>query len=221
MFARSIATLVWAMGCAACFGGAAPAASENHSVVVYVKAGPDQPKEPVEQMERGASAILEAAGYTLEWRNLSSESSQAIDANVAVVELHGVCRAPQRGAGLRPLDERSILASTAVSDGEILPFSWLECETLSRMLAEPLSKNLGERDFLYGRAMGRVIAHELYHVLTKSRHHDGNGVAKEGFTAQDVLADRFVFDAPTLARMRAPAGDDGDSTADDGEDSGR
>ena len=61
----------------------------------------------------------------------------------------------------------------------------------------------GRREFLYGRAMGRVVAHELYHILSNEPGHDEDGVAKPSFTTRDVLADQFNFNHATLAKFQA------------------
>jgi hypothetical protein len=59
------------------------------------------------------------------------------------------------------------------------------------------------REFLYGRAMGRVVAHELYHILSNEPGHEEGGVAKPFFTTRDVLADQFNFNHATLAKLVA------------------
>jgi hypothetical protein len=62
-----------------------------------------------------------------------------------------------------------------------------------------------QRDFLYGRAMGRLLAHELYHMLANQREHVGSGVGKPSFSASDVLGESFAFEESALARFRGPA----------------
>jgi hypothetical protein len=90
----------------------------------------------------------------------------------------------------------------------VLPFSWVECETLSRMLAPALSKYGVPQDYLYGRAMGRLVAHELFHILTMSADHDDGGVAKSSFSVRDMLADRFTFEATALTKLESAAPDE-------------
>ncbi len=76
-------------------------------------------------------------------------------------------------------------------------------ETLTQMLAPSLAGvKSGQRDFLYGRAMGRLLAHELYHMLANQREHVGSGVGKPSFSAQDVLGESFAFEESALARFR-------------------
>lgn len=40
---------------------------------------------------------------------------------------------------------------------------------------------------LLGRALGRVVAHEIYHALARSRYHGQRGVAKRSLTAEDLI----------------------------------
>jgi hypothetical protein len=58
------------------------------------------------------------------------------------------------------------------------------------------------RDFLYGRALARVLAHEFYHVLVHTHKHTSKGVAKKAHSADDLLSDHFDFDAVALAQLR-------------------
>ena len=74
------------------------------------------------------------------------------------------------------------------------------------MIGPVLGEEAGaQRDFLYGRAMARVIAHELYHVVTGSRDHAREGVAKPKFTVPDLLNEVFEFDHMALAKLRQRA----------------
>ena len=70
-------------------------------------------------------------------------------------------------------------------------------------VAPALLKDAGaQRDFLYGRAMARVVAHELYHILMQTTEHARSGVARSCFSTEDLLTERFEFESTTLAQMR-------------------
>jgi hypothetical protein len=221
MSAHLLATLVWVLSSAPCFGWADLVTPPKRPVVLYLKINAGQPARPIEEMEREAGALMDVAGYSLEWRVLPHASIDAVEAPIVVMELHGVCEAPERPDVAVPLPDSSRLASAAISNGEILPFGSVECNTLSRMLADALPKSGNKREFLYGRAMGRLVAHELYHILTKTRDHEDTGVGKSHFSVKDVLAEHFEFDSPTLAKLREPVGDAGDSEMDTIEEAGR
>jgi hypothetical protein len=51
--------------------------------------------------------------------------------------------------------------------------------------------------------MGRVLAHELYHILSHSTNHFELGVAKSRFSGSDLIKSRLEFDELALDRMHA------------------
>jgi hypothetical protein len=58
------------------------------------------------------------------------------------------------------------------------------------------------REFCYVRAVSRVLAHELYHILTEELHHGSEGIAQATFTSKELLADSFRFDADEVRSLR-------------------
>ena len=164
-------------------------------------------------MKREVDALMEGAGYSVSWRSPGDFGHDEGDAAVIVSEFQGICEVPRPGTILSPPDAGAILASTAVSDGEVLPFIGVDCATVARLLAPALPNGASaRRTFLYGRALGRVVAHELFHAITGTREHDQGGVAKHSFRASDILAEHFEFELATLKRFResAPVASDTD-----------
>ncbi len=149
-------------------------------------------------MQSEVDVLMHAAGYRVDWRMAGESSSDADSAALVVVELRGVCQPADPTAQIDPLPQGSLLASTAVSDGHILPFSWVHCDSLTALLGHSIDGTLQE-NFWYGRAMGRLIAHELYHILSNEREHADSGVAKSAFSAQDLVAEHFEFEQTALA----------------------
>ena len=200
------------LGLGLCSPRAGPVSVSDHRVVVYLRTTGSSTKPDdttVSFMKRELETLLQTAGYRVDWKVLGNLSGEG-DTVVAVVELRGSCRAPDPKAYVKPVENGTSLASTAVEGGKILPFSWINCETLTQMLAPSLAgTESGQRDFLYGRAMGRVLAHELYHMLANQRGHAGSGVAKASFSASDVLGERFTFDHSALAQSSTGGGGGG------------
>ena len=86
------------------------------------------------------------------------------------------------------------LASTPVSDGRILPFSDVECDRIRRYIAPEVSSNdTDKRETVYGKALGRVVAHELYHIFAGTPVHAKEGVARSFHTRHDLTAKQFRF----------------------------
>jgi|ERR1700733_9046393 len=205
MSARRLAALCIVLIFGSYSGWADPVSSPDRRVSVYLQTGSSrETSRAVSYMQRELEALMQTAGYTVEWKVLGTHSSEDESA-IAVVELRGACRPPEPNGYMEPVQDGASLASTAVDGDQVLPFSWINCETLTRLLAPSLArKAVGQRDFLYGRAMGRLLAHELYHLLTNKREHAGSGVGKSSFTAGDILGERFAFEGSTLAGLSAP-----------------
>jgi hypothetical protein len=201
MFARSVAVSCLFIACV--YAGSSDPIEPN--LAVYLKTSSGQPNLPLQWMQRELSQIMASAGYAIEWRDTrASQNLYPEIANLAIVELRGICGAPAGATpSVGPSEDREPLASTPVMDGHILPFSTVNCDAVTRLLMPSLAtESVMQRNFIYGRAVARIVAHELYHVLTGRNEHDHEGIAKAGFTAQDLVSGRFDFRDATLARLK-------------------
>jgi hypothetical protein len=123
---------------------------------------------------------------------------------LVVVELRGACVPSSPGANSFEKASGSALASSQVVNERILPFISLDCRALNDLIAVPIAQlPAGQRDLAYGRAMARLLAHELYHFLTQATHHTKSGIAKTAVSATELLSDHFDFDGEAVARLRA------------------
>jgi hypothetical protein len=180
-------------------------------LAVYLTVDPNQPAAPLEHMKRELSALLQAGGYRVVWQDPRTPDKTGSTSTLVVLELRGACGIPPGNFRLeRSVDSGASLAGTSVSADGVMPFSWVNCANMTRMIGPALSGEAGaQRDYLYGRAVARVVAHELYHVVTGSRGHEHEGVAKPRFTVPDLLDEVFEFDQPALAKLRQRAGEAG------------
>jgi hypothetical protein len=60
-----------------------------------------------------------------------------------------------------------------------------------------------DREEAFGRAVGRVVAHELYHIFANTQKHGSVGVAKESYTVQDLMSGDFLFDGQEYRALGA------------------
>jgi hypothetical protein len=49
-----------------------------------------------------------------------------------------------------------------------------------------------------GRALARVIGHELYHILARTSQHPAAGIAKAAFSISDLTMPGLDFDPDSL-----------------------
>ena len=178
-------------------------------LAVYLTADPHQPPAPLENMKRELSGIMQAAGYRVVYSDPRSPASETPYSALVVLELRGSCGMPAGNYRVeRAVASGASLAETSVSEGVVMPFSRINCANLTRLIGPVLAEEAGaQRDYYYGRAMARVAAHELYHVVMGSRDHGHEGVAKPNFSVADLLDQQFDFDRDALSRLRRKAGE--------------
>ena len=57
-------------------------------------------------------------------------------------------------------------------------------------------------DLLLGRALGRVVAHELVHMLTRSTEHSHLGIQKSALSGSELIADHLKLSDPDLSKVQ-------------------
>jgi hypothetical protein len=151
-------------------------------VVVYLSGANGQPVHPLQYMKTETARLMHSAGYRVEF----TTDRPTTDFALVVLELRGTCVAGTQSGKPGPL------ASTVVSEGQVIPFASVDCDGLNRVIGASLADEPGaRRDFLYGRAMARLVAHEMYHILEKTTRHHRTGVARACLHAGDLLAEEF------------------------------
>jgi hypothetical protein len=180
--------------------GADSSGTAASELVVYLTARSTPSTLPFARRE--AESLMQSAGYAVKWAAAGDPHADA--ASLVMVELAGDCAAPSTPQPVAAsVDTGRSLATTAVQDGAVLPFTRVDCGALRGILGTALDREApARRAFLLGRAMGRLVAHELYHALARTRDHAATGIGKPCFTAADLLSERFEFAAVALNRLR-------------------
>lgn len=179
------------------FGKDEPAVA---TVTLYEKFEQDAPQGVVVALRTELAELMEPFGMQLEWRSLAAAQGSEVVAELAVITFRGRCDAEN-------LAPQSIvpqaLGWTHVSDGMILPFSEVDCDRVREFVQKELATNPETvRKTMLGRALARVLAHELYHVFGQTAHHVSCGVAKAAYTVSDLMADSFLFEKLELDLFR-------------------
>lgn len=171
----------------------------------------DYSPQSISEMKHESQVILEASGVRLDWRMKRDVRPEDSFSDFVVVRFKGHCV-------MEPLpylyDERGPLAFTHSADGVVLPFSEVACDKVRNSVRNALWG--GERNraaFLYGRALGRVLAHEVYHILGGTSHHSKQGVAKTSLSGTQLISDQLELDqhARDMVRRHIEKTDRGDS----------
>jgi hypothetical protein len=197
---RSVAAWVisFALGCAS-GASVAPHATPASVTVVFQFDGPHSERSFL-KMKQELGSILKDSGIQLNWRHRDQVSSSESFPNLVVVKFRGAC-------SIDPAVPRDVepgpLAFTHRSDGAILPFSEVECDRVRSSLQRVISaQGPGRADMVFGRAMARVLAHELYHVLAGTESHSSKGVAQRALSGEQLGSDQLELNPDELDHMR-------------------
>ncbi len=154
----------------------------------------------VVEMRRELEGILKGSGIPLDWRT-RREAEGALYANMVLVKFRGKCVMEPVGY---LYDERGPLAFTHRADGVLLPFSEVACDQITRSIRPAMrGGDLGRGDVLLGRALGRVLAHEVVHILAQSPEHGRKGVAQRAVSGSQLIASELPLNPSDLERIFA------------------
>ena len=165
-------------------------------IAIFVDFESQPSLQSVEQMRTEIAAILKPSGLTLDWHSLQDSQSTNSYPDLVVLRFKGSCqvRNPPMDSELGPAIEGAALASTVVSAGHVLPFTDVKCNEIRRYLqSELLGRQTAKQEQIYGRALGRVVAHELYHIFAATEEHAKDGVARSFHTRRDLTDKTFRF----------------------------
>ena len=138
--------------------------------------------------------LLSPAGINVVWKTLADRKAGENFDLVAVATFDGTCAADETAA---PPPTAS-LADTSIADGHVLPFFRMDCARLIGLLGSRAGS------VVLGRALGRLAAHEIYHIVAQTTEHQDSGIAKAAFSIRDLTTPQFEFDAWSVGRMRPP-----------------
>jgi hypothetical protein len=161
--------------------------------------GPHTPAS-IALMKKEFAGIMKDSGLNVEWLLPQEANETAVD-NLVVVRFKGKCI-------LEPVgylyDERGPLAFTATSKGEVLPFSEVACDQVTSVMRSAMfGGDYNRADALLGRALARVVAHEVIHILTNSGEHGREGIARPAFSGRQLIEGTLPLMPEDLKRIQA------------------
>ena len=184
---------------------ALPALGEHQEISLapiglYMQFQQPPPAAVADALKAEVDSIMRPSGLRFTWRELLATRGSDFSVALAVITFKGRCDV----TGLNPHgSDTGPLGWTAISDGVILPFAGVDCQRIRGFLQRQLLRMPAEsREEAYGRALGRVLAHELYHVFAKTINHGSCGVGKSKFTVEELLSVSLQFDAGESLALR-------------------
>lgn len=160
-------------------------------IALYTHFQEQPPAAVLDSLQLEVQSIMAPMGLSFDWLQLSASNGRQVSIELAVIEFKGRCDV----ANLAPRDSNpGPLGWTHMSDGVILPFADVDCSAIRTFIQkELLGAPAVSRAQAFGRALGRVLAHELYHIFANTTRHGSEGVGREFYSAHDLLAADFQF----------------------------
>jgi hypothetical protein len=157
----------------------------------------------VDLMKSEIRGILAPAQLDLSIQRLGENGAGQPFRKIVVVRFQGACKAQVDSGGIQ-LEQPELLDSpalgrTSIASGHILPYVQVYCNEV-RAFVPSVSRTPFAK--MYGRALGRVVVHELYHALLSTREHSRTGIARVSQSAKDLTCDNLALDAGSIERLR-------------------
>jgi hypothetical protein len=192
-----------ALGLALSLAATVDKTSPSVLTVIMDFKGPHSPAS-IKEMERESGFILKSTGVKLDWRLLQDAQFDSF-ADLVVMTFKGTCE--YEPAAPR-YDELGPLAITHTTNGEVQPFGEVDCNRVINIARSAMSgEDYSRADLLIGRALGRVVAHELVHMLTKSGVHGTEGVEKPALSGRQLIAGVLPLSVFDIDRLKSERGD--------------
>jgi hypothetical protein len=157
-------------------------------------------EQSVAEMKREFAGIMKDSTLRFDFRWRSQASEEALT-DLVLVRFTGKCV-------LEPVgylyDERGPMAFTYSTDGIVQPFSEVACDKVTSAVRSAMAgSDFANADVLLGRALGRVLAHEVVHILSKSGAHGRTGVAKTALSGSQLIAPELRLGPEDVERIHA------------------
>lgn len=138
-------------------------------------------------MQRELEYILDPFDLRFEWRLGRHDRSKKIANLLVSVHLRGSCTISPSERPVDSLPQR-VLGQAEISDGKLLSYCAVDCDKV-RSIIQSSVNNVGfvQMQTLLGQALGRVLAHEVYHILAATRQHRSDGISKGVVTPEDLV----------------------------------
>ena len=178
----------------ACF--VTPAFAEGITIVLDFQ-GP-RSEIAIDEMKREFAGIMKDSAVHFDFRSRAQVSGDTPE-DLVIVKFTGKCVLEPAGY---LYDERGPMAFTYSTDGVVQPFSAVACDKVTSAIRPAMAGgDFSKADILLGRALGRVLAHEMVHMMSKSGAHARAGVSKTALSGAQLIAPELRLDPAELERM--------------------
>jgi hypothetical protein len=165
----------------------------NITLLLYVETPHRLSGESLNAMKLELREMLTTPALAFQFISPENALPPAFFESLISVRLVGACNVNESTS----VPAAGALAFAHSSDGRILPFVEVECDRVrSHVRGAFWGPDCKRSHYLYGRALARVLAHELYHVMTGRKQHTSTGLMRKALTGSQLISDEFELDDP-------------------------
>ncbi len=177
----------------------APIPAQALDLTVLLDIDQNHSQRALTEMRKELSKVFKPTNVNIDVRLRQDSKPDDTYNDVVMVKLKGTCRMENFA---RLLDERGPFAWTHTVDGQVLPFSEVACDHIARSIRQAMPvEDTRDRDRLFGRALARVMAHEIVHMLGKCSDHGEKGVFRHALSGRQLIADKLELHPEDIARL--------------------
>jgi hypothetical protein len=162
---------------------------ETHNRFAVVLSFEEEYSEPtLEQMQRELEYILSPVGFAFQWRMGPNDRREEIANFLVSVRMTGRCALLTQTEQAGERFGNRVLGHTEMTEGRILSYCEVDCDGVRGMIRSATSsESFVQMQNLFGRALGRVLAHEVFHILSGTTRHRREGVSKAVVTPEELV----------------------------------
>ncbi len=143
-------------------------------------------------MHRELTQMFDSAGLELHMHEDGPYIYLASTRHVLSVHFVGRCQPPRATAAR---GEAAVLARLAKVDGRLLPLVTVDCAAVAQYIRPAMTgAELRQAGAVVGRALARVVAHEIYHWMTQRTAHGHSKLFSERISVSTLLDGGILFD---------------------------
>jgi hypothetical protein len=155
----------------------------------------------VQEMQREMDRLYRDVHISIAWHELSGYQSVGVAPRIVFVHFEGNCRA----ATLPPRQAVAAVALASVNrvDGQMLPIVTVDCDRIAGYIWPAMTGAERLRgDAAFGRAIARVVCHELYHYLSGEATHTRSVLFRASISATSLLAAELRLEVDEIADLK-------------------
>ncbi len=174
--------------------------AEPPSLTILVDSPPGTPRRTLTVMREELEDLLGLQVGVEPWKRDNPRGLERAGGATIWVILSGQCQV----CGNRCREDYGTLGQAPIVNGRVQPYVRIHCDRVRGVIRENTAgKAPCQAAMLFGRALGRILAHEIYHIYTGTEHRADETLLRPALTARQLTGDGVGFSAACRERLHS------------------